>query len=355
MADRPPNPFALAGEAHKLRPTEMRVRGRDGSVSIQRVSGETLSVVSGDKPFELEPMAPRAWPLRPARYSSDRKAWVPESGGSHAYAASASACADPSFTLLTLNVWFDTGTAFNERLRACFDFLAETLPTFICLQEVLPQFLSALRDEPWAQAHYSISDAEGLSLGTYGVLLLSRLPAVESWQLPLPSTMGRSLVASRFAFSRGLVTLGTVHLESMPVSAPVRAEQLALIVPSLCSLPASASSSSVALLAGDLNFGDGPEQDALPTLAPGFSDAWLALRSGEAGFTYDTTRNVMMEHDEHERYDHVLFRPAPAGHCSVRRVSIVADSPIAGASCGGRPVFISDHFCLLSEFQFSDL
>ena len=231
--------------------------------------------------------------------------------------------------LVTWNVWFGEHE-FRARREALLADLARRRPDVILLQEVTRKLLTAITDAPWIRAGYQMSDADGSTFGRYGVVILSRIPIRRLVQLPLPTEMGRCLLAAEL--SCGL-TVATSHLESMSEYASDRAAQLEIIQPYL-----SGSSPDV-VFAGDMNFTpDAPAENAV--LDPTFVDVWPALRGDEPGFTVDTNINEMRymvngKHS-HKRIDRVFLRSAA---WSPRAVTLVGVEPIDTDG-----TFISDHF-----------
>jgi hypothetical protein len=120
------------------------------------------------------------------------------------------------------------------------------------------------------------------------------------------------------------------------------------------------------------------ENAAMEVILAGFTDAWPELHgplslTNASGFTFDSTRNTMLDNAELMRYDRVMFRlpgatllrcelvgteplPPPTGSCAAGGGSSSSSSSSSGDVTpdrmgGGRPVFPSDHFGVLAEWR----
>lgn len=128
-----------------------------------------------------------------------------------------------SMRIVTWNVWFDHRRQ-SERLKLLLATLAKENADVIGLQEIVPDVAARIRQHAGVTARYDISEN---TISGYGCLLLVRRDLNPAFaELPLPTTMGRSLVAAEIdtyghAGTRRRV-VGTVHLESLD-SEPTRA------------------------------------------------------------------------------------------------------------------------------------
>lgn len=235
----------------KLRPTETKLRQRDGQVLKEKRSADGIEqeVVGQEAPPQY--MQDQALGLsRLAGKVFDGQRWV-------AYEVSDAAAALNGATallrVLTYNVWFSDFRQ-KERAKALFAILEDADADIICLQEVTPCFLTWLRQEPFVQEGYVLSDVLGTTLQgselAYGVLLLLKrtLHATELQLWQLPSRMCRSLLVAKLPMEDVELLVATVHLESN--CQDLRREQLRQILRYL-----DAPTSHV-ILAGDMNFGD---------------------------------------------------------------------------------------------------
>ena len=212
---------------------------------------------------------------------------------------------------------------FEERRDALVVELARLRPEVIALQEVTVEHLDAL----YGLTEYTVEASESIASG-YGVALLSRVPTVRMRELTLPSSMGRTLLEVELASG---VTIATVHLESLD-EAERRREQLEIIQHRL-------AHRDPVVLCGDFNLlPDGGEQAAIDA---SWTDAWVALRPDEPGYTVDTDINSMRyqikQKRTQKRIDRVLLRGVTAA-----TIDLVGTSPI---DIDG--TFVSDHFGLL--------
>lgn len=223
---------------------------------------------------------------------------------------------DPSrLRVLTWNVWFDAMQAEERQLALLREVLAQA-PDVVCLQEVLPEFATALR----ASALTSVYNISPYDVSPYGVLMLVRLDMPCDFQmLELPSNMGRTLIGASFEHRNGQeCAVMTSHFESLQHRATRR---LQLDVAALA-LQASVR----AVLCGDFNFdstqnyGDwcrrsrakhaSIENDILQEVLPEFTDMWQHLHPEDPGYTFDGIDNPICVRDPEERmrYDRVLSK-----------------------------------------------
>lgn len=250
-----------------------------------------------------------------------------------------------TISLVTWNVWF-SARDFEPRFRALLDVVRSRDPDVVCFQEIIPESLELLLDEPWVRSRYALSDTTGESFDSYGVVMLSRLPVGSFSFRELPTSMGRRLLTADVTTAAGPITIGTVHLESMKHNAETRGEQLAEIFPAL------RGRGPDSILCGDFNFcSTWPEENG--RIEPDFIDVWPALHPREPGWSEDTTVNRMLESIEGRtkkvRYDRVLLR-SPVGRWQPRSIELLGTEPISP----GEPfVFPSDHFGLAAVFEAS--
>jgi tyrosyl-DNA phosphodiesterase 2 len=244
--------------------------------------------------------------------------------------------------LLTYNIWFGA-FASAERTDALLSVLQESDADIIALQEVTPAVLYRILQSPWVQASYAVSDFQGVSLNSYGVLLLSRVP-VTSWNIyPLPSAMHRNLLTVDINASGSLMRVATVHLESISICDGARAEQLSKIFPILAAVPH-------AVLMGDFNFCSSNVAEN-KQLDPQYQDVWPTVHPGDPGYTEDTAVNQMRFEqsgkNKQVRFDRVLFR-SKNSEWKPEQIRLIGTTPV---HTGTPSVFPSDHFGLVCTLQ----
>ena len=99
----------------------------------------------------------------------------------------------PPLRIITWNVWFDHRRQ-KERLKLLLALLAKENADVIGLQEVTTEVAARIRQHAGVTARYDISEND---IRGYGCLLLVRRELNPAFaELPLPTTMGRSLVAA---------------------------------------------------------------------------------------------------------------------------------------------------------------
>jgi len=242
-------------------------------------------------------------------------------------------------TLVTYNLWFGE-RCWHERIAALLRLVRDARPDVIGFQEVTPPHLERILDEDWVRREYQVSDAAGVTVEPHGVLLLSRLPISVLSLCHLPSRKNRKLVVAELETSEGAVCLGTVHLESSPLSLPVRLEQLDRILPGL-------HGARHAVLMGDFNF-DPRDLVEQSRIEPGYLDLWSALHSGEPGYTVDSVLNQMRflhkQRHKQARFDRILLRSTVSGW-EPESIRMIGTEPISPAH---PEVYPSDHFGLVA-------
>eukprot|EP00727_Mastigamoeba_balamuthi_P012540 m51a1_g7909 putative endonuclease exonuclease phosphatase family protein (898) ;mRNA; r:169301-174200 len=211
-----------------------------------------------------------------------------------------------SLRVVTYNVLFHENAHGALRHPRLLDVVRAEDPDVVCLQEVTPPFLAQLLATAWVRDSYWISDCVGDTVTPYGTVMLARVPAAALTVTELPSRLCRRAIAALFEFegNRSLAVV-TAHLESFPEDSEWRRAQLACMA-------ALAQQSPDAVIAGDFNFGDGPEDAGLPE---GYADLWPLLHAGEGGgdggVTFDPQGNGMtgaLGSTRRARLDRVLLR-----------------------------------------------
>jgi tyrosyl-DNA phosphodiesterase 2 len=244
-----------------------------------------------------------------------------------------------SITLLAYNVLADR-VRLEERLPAILELLRTANADVIALQEADDWLLEALEKQAWFREYFHATRTQGRLDAPGGQLLWSRFP-IEHWQeFDLPGFQGRTVVVADLRVNGQKMSIANTHLESRLEDGPIRAKQLEFIFARL--------GEGDAALLGDLNFGDGakPETSNLPN---NFVDVWSALRSKEAGFTWNVETNPMAKAgsfpgEGRGRIDRIMVRST---RWKPKSVELVGDKPIAGA----KDVFASDHFGLLATYE----
>lgn len=267
------------------------------------------------------------------RFDRLRGEWAP--------APPAESRAQGRLTCATFNIWF--GSFYQEeRAAATIDLLEQCDADVIALQEVTPPFLKLLRDRPWVRTGYALSDALGVTVRPYGVLLLTRATPRRLALERLPSVQDRHLLVADLELNGQTTSVATAHLESRRASARLRSIQLERIFPAIAAAPH-------ALLMGDLNFcASWPEENRL--LDPAYQDAWAAVHGDAPGYTEDTALNLMRLQQKGKpkqvRFDRVLLRSERPGW-RPESIRLLGTAPIAPEL---PHVFPSDHFGLCASF-----
>jgi endonuclease/exonuclease/phosphatase family metal-dependent hydrolase len=159
-----------------------------------------------------------------------------------------SAAPPSTFTILTLNLWFDSYHGSLRMRRVALE-VRRLQPDILCLQEVTPQLLSLL-EPPLRELGYC---TRSLLLASYGEMLWWRAASVSSVQLSQDafhdSQQGRQLHVARCMVRGRPLAVATVHLESEAHNSAVRLAQLGRTLRQLQGI------GMPFVLAGDTNLG----------------------------------------------------------------------------------------------------
>ncbi|KAG0549629.1 hypothetical protein BDA96_01G271300 [Sorghum bicolor] len=269
-------------------------------------------------------------------------------------------CLDKTtFKIMTYNVWFREDVEVIRRMDALGDLIKQHSPDFICFQEITPYIYMLLQKSDWWQQYKCLLSHEKAIQMPYYCMQLSKLPVKASDCTPfLNSIMGRELCFTSVSTGEmKKLMIGTTHLES-PCPAPPkwdqmyskeRVDQAKQCLEILGRFPN-------AILCGDMNWddkGDGP----FP-LQDGWTDAWVELKPGEDGWTYDTKANGMLSGNRklQKRMDRFVCKLADF---KIVSIEMIGKEAIPGVSYYKEkkirkesrmvelPVFPSDHFGLV--------
>ncbi|WNG45091.1 endonuclease [Archangium minus] len=295
--------------------------------------------------------APRFTPLPLYRFDTRANTWV-ETG----QPASGTEALPPvaELTVATFNVLFDLYDpellATHRRTAATLSLLRSVDADLIALQEVTAPFLRALLEKQWVREHYFVSEGPAATtVEPYGQVLLSRFPFASLSQCVF--SRDKRIIAGELALPGGTLWVATLHLTSDRGSSggSARAAQVEALIDWMRSLGDEGGEAPDVALLGDFNFGDdAPELQHFEQA--GFVDAWSALRPGDAGYTYDPSRNALAAltttSGRRQRLDRVLVR-STSGRLVPREVGLFAEAPLSGPPApGGDALFASDHFGL---------
>jgi len=256
---------------------------------------------------------------------------------------------EDAFSVLTWNVWFDPYRR-KRRWPALASIMHKCSPTFICLQEVTPEFLGFLLEQDWVRTDYVASDRTGETVSPYGVLILAKVPIVQFELFRFPrSGMFRGLLSCRFAVKRRgsaapqSVVLGTSHLESLDPNTDHRIGQLKTVFEILA--PAQN-----AIFVGDMNFGATAKylENAFVPLT--YLDAWKDLEKDDPGFTMPESHPFPAW-----RPDRIFVKKGDVRASSISRIGtevlLKCESESDQDYREDMPKTPSDHYGLFAQFQ----
>lgn len=300
---------------NRLRPTTTRVRNRDGTVFEEKKdqSGNLVTTYVGKEvlPSFLTDASKGLSKLSSFEFSADY-GWFP--------AAPSAASLPDVISLVTYNVWFKEYYA-QERADALFQLLQglEPRPHAIAFQEVTPFFQSRVATNEWVRENYYISDANGLTVVPYGVMMLvSKTLPCPIFQLhALPSNMGRRFLQAIFLpeasdwntdAPASALAIGTAHFESRD-NTQMRVAQLGIAYPLL-------KCSQTAILMGDTNYPHGAvAETAVLNEHKGFADVWVQLNPGKeavsTGLGMDRIDKVFLKSEVYSPVSQTLLGNQP--------------------------------------------
>lgn len=245
----------------------------------------------------------------------------------------------------TLNVWFDQHFFFQERCIEIGRLIQSSDFDIICLQECIKEFSTYLSGQTWFQKSFFTSDINGKTLGSYGCMIISRIP-FQCHMYTFPTMMGRSLILGTFLINEHKLKVANVHLESLD-STRLRHAQLYIAQHVL-------HASSNAILCGDFNFDSDQnwdirskplENDVLSHWGlKTYLDAWKHTRPKESGYTYDSVINTNIQQVERMRYDRILCK---LKDFKLLSSDLFANSPFVTKS--KKTIYPSDHFGLCAK------
>jgi tyrosyl-DNA phosphodiesterase 2 len=252
--------------------------------------------------------------------------------------AAARATEVDGLTVATFNIWFDSIHA-EQRYLAIAEILRELAPDVVALQEVTPTALDIFLGRPWVRDDYLHASVVGGDTDNYGMLMLSRIPMSRVTYTRLPTRQSRGFLSAELEVAGGRQVVCCVHLDSGKSSARLRGWQLRRVFRSV-------KSAKDAVVLGDFNMRDAENQ----RIAAPYCDVWPALRPDDAGFTEDTSINLMRldarNKERQVRFDRVLLKGTRWRAASI---DLLGTAPISPAL---PRVFPSDHFgiaCRLVE------
>lgn len=251
---------------------------------------------------------------------------------------------------LTFNIWFSPHE-MARRMNALGDIIATADPDFVALQE--------MTHDHWAlcMRHHAFQRFEWSPLPAqrYFTMVGSVRPFLSAPQR-MPFSMSRMqrdlLFVSVVPRNASLppILFATSHLESMD-EAQVRRLQMDEAIRHLDNLARSGQPQDI-VFCGDTNIDDRLDGHIEPP--PPWTDAWLEVHAHDAGATFDTERNGMVQaYDSWARstrarlrYDRFWLRPR--GYF-VTGVNLVGTEPLNVP--GAAPLWPSDHFGVLLDLQ----
>ncbi|GAM18530.1 hypothetical protein SAMD00019534_017050 [Acytostelium subglobosum LB1] len=297
--------------------------------------------------------------LTPYEYCCNKMEWVASTLRDSADCPS-SASSLESLSIVTFNVWFDS-YLWRQRATELFGIVEQRMPDVVCLQEVTPMFLDYLKEQRWVKEHYLMSDCgHSDTVFPYGVVILSRRDNVKfhlhSFTIyPLPTRQNRKLLTALFQLDSGaLMSVSTVHLESLNSNSDMRIKQLQTIERITQERRQANQLECDSFLVGDLNFGASTmENQELTRLL--YADMWREINANQEGVTCIKKK---------ERVDRILHLRSSSSQSSVNisaeqssisllgTTSISLDHEARQAEQVGdnELVYPSDHFGLYGRF-----
>ena len=210
-------------------------------------------------------------------------------------------------SIISYNVYFDDISG-KERYPKILSLLKQGNYDVIALQECTPDFIRRLKQDPYL-SHYTLvrgSPAQG-----YANVIMTRLEVVSTGDIKIPSKMGRS--APYVKLEKSNAKFISVHLESSSWDTDIRIQQIKTIL-------TASHYSPFTVIAGDFNFGDGEEEEALLT---DFNDSGMI----DMRVTYDVNQNPLAQKtkfffEKSRRLDRIIYR---CEHCVSEKSNIITE------------------------------
>ncbi|XP_011046949.1 PREDICTED: tyrosyl-DNA phosphodiesterase 2 isoform X9 [Populus euphratica] len=188
-----------------------------------------------------------------------------------------------------------TNLEMHGRMEALGELIQLHSPDVICLQEVTPDIYDIFQQSSWWKAYQCSVSSEIASSRGYFCMQLSKLPVKSFSTKPfMNSIMGRELcIAELEVPGKKSLVVATSHLES-PCPAPPKWDQMfskERVDQAKEAINLLKKNSNV-IFCGDMNWDD--KLDGQFPFPDGWVDAWVELKPGDNGWTYDTKSNQML-------------------------------------------------------------
>lgn len=327
-------------DRNKMKQTKTRVRTPSGEIYEEKIQdGKVITnyVSTEIRPAYLEDNLNGFSVIVPGKYDANLKKWTNFIYNENTPINSHD-CNKISF--ITFNVWF-WERYLKERALFFFGILENLRPDFVCLQEVTAAFLELLKQHPFIQSHYIISDFHGNTVIPYGTMILSHYPLSSLRIHSLPSNQGRRLLDAEIILEKPpgeaptkKINIATIHLESCD-NEVMRKAQLDIIFPII-------STFNNSFFMGDFNFPDCSDEE---THTPQqYKDLWKEINKGYSG----GRGGEVVATTDRGRYDRLLY-------CSSlflgTSVSLIGTEDIKELSTESEMVYPSDHKGLYCTFS----
>ncbi|CAF1318321.1 unnamed protein product [Adineta steineri] len=265
---------------------------------------------------------------------------------------------------ITYNIWFNKEHQ-QLRFQSLSPLLQQSKAHIICLQEVTKSILEQLISQPWVQQHYFVSDIDGSTFlngqESYGVVMLidKSLYLRRLLSFPYHTEQGRQLLFAEIQLKTEKLLVGTVHLESKRDKETIRSHQLQTCQ-SVFNRYAMNRPNVTRLLMGDFNFdSEWVENGKQMNILKHWTDLWPKLNGPNSrGSTF-----------KNGRLDRIMFQSLRVTPIKMR---IIGNIPIGQfpkpksfsenllsifsfykKTPRVSPVFPSDHFGLMADFDLS--
>ncbi|KAM0880981.1 hypothetical protein ACQ4PT_033216 [Festuca glaucescens] len=268
-----------------------------------------------------------------------------------------------TFKIMTYNVWFREDIEVRRRMDALGGLIQYHSPDLICFQVCTPYIYQLLQSSNWWQEYKCSLSSEESMRRHYYCMQLSRFPVKFNGGIPFSnSTMARELCKVDVDTGQHInLMLATSHLES-PCPAPPRWDQMyrrERVLQAKEALRILGAYSNV-IFCGDMNWDD--KGMAIPS-PDSWIDAWVELKPGENGWTYDTEANAMLSgnRNQQKRLDRFVCKLVDF---KIKDIEMIGQDMIPGAlyhkdKIVGKefrkmdlPVLPSDHFGLVLTVSY---
>lgn len=204
--------------------------------------------------------------------------------------------------IMSYNIWFNA-YRIDVRLKSLYVHIKMYDPDVVCLQEVLSEQYENIK----SNLKYQYCWPDKINQ-TYGCVILSKYPLINTAISILPTNMGRQLILGSIAVNDKKIMIANIHFESeFQTNNNIKNEQYKMVGYILNQLYAQYNN---IILCADTN-AIKYDYDIFDNSFSEMKDCWIESGGDhEKEYTYDgaTNKNIMKNKNLKSRMDRILFR-----------------------------------------------